>query len=256
MKQRPPTNLVWLLVGALGPTGCAVYQPMQSAAPAVRDRGQVEVSGGLSTPQIRLSAGVDYSPVRHLLVRVAVDGIGDKNDSTYRRNRQYEVAVGTYWPLGRHMLLGALGGVGQARSQVRYRVNYILSSGSLLREYDARYNKFFGEAYGLVQVMSGLEVGVAYRLTQVQFASLTDQGQPLDLHGMLRSEPTVFLRGTYGKGPQGDKLFYSQVGFAYSALLNAHPAQSGFGPAGNLLESNSYFTASLGFFPSALFRRP
>jgi|GEM_PF-1473976 len=247
----------WLrLASLLGLASCAVYQPMQSAAPGVRDRGQVEVTGGISSPQTQLSAGVNYSPVRHMLVRAAVAGIGDKDDSTYRRNRQYEVAVGTYWPLGRHVLLGAMGGVGQAQSQVRYRVNYILSNGSLLREYDARYNKFFGEAYGLVQVVPGLDLGIAYRLTQVQFASLTDRGQPLDLRGMLRSEPMVFLRHTYAPGPQRERLLYAQVSIARSALLGARPARSGSGPADNLLESVSYFTVGLGFFPSALFRRP
>ncbi|MFD1468750.1 hypothetical protein ACFQ48_10990 [Hymenobacter caeli] len=255
MKTRLFTKLVWLLAGALGPTGCAVYMPMQCAAPAVQDKGQVEATASAYFNS-RLNAGVNYSPVRHLVVRAAADGKQDKNDSTYYRSSQYEVAVGTYWPLGKRVLVGALGGAGRARSQARYSVsNYY----GYQRQYqfDARYNKFFGEAYAAVQFSPGFSAGAAYRLTQVQFVGLTDLGQPLDLRRMLRGESMFFVRGAFGSGPRGERPLYAQFGFGASRLLNPSGAgQQAGSPEAEVLQGRGYFTVGLGFFPHALFRRP
>ncbi|AWM34751.1 hypothetical protein [Hymenobacter nivis] len=256
MKQRLSTNLVWLLAGALGSTGCAVYRPMQCAAPAVQDRGQAEVTGSLYFNR-RLEFGVNYSPVRHLVVRAAGGGMGGKGDSTgyYSRVSQYEVAVGTYWPVGKHVLVGALGGFGQAHSELRYST--IESTPTTRYEFDARYNKFFGEAYGTVQISPTFSMGLAYRLTQVQFTSLTDLGQPLTVSHMLRSEPMLFMRSAFGDGPRGERPLYVQLGCGASALLGqAEAYQLAAGSEGNVLQPRTYFTVGLGFFPSALFKRP
>ncbi|AMJ64610.1 hypothetical protein AXW84_03600 [Hymenobacter sp. PAMC 26628] len=233
---------------------------MQCAAPAVQDKGQVEVTGNAYF-NTRLNGGVNYSPVRHFLVRAALDGKGDNNDSTYSRIAQYELAVGTYWPLGKRVLLGALGGVGQAHSQVGYSdTKYFVAGGGTYsyeqHRYDARYNKYFGEAYGAVQLSPAFSLGFAYRLTQVQFVGLTDQGQPLNLRSMLRGEPMLFVRGAFGNGPRGERPLYAQFGCGGSRLLSTRPGQTGTGSESNLLKPNSYFTLGLGFFPAALFRRP
>ena len=237
-----------LAVASLG--SCAVYRPMQCAAPALYDKGQVELAGSAYFNK-RLNGAVNYSPVRHLLVRVAIDGKADADDSTYARSRQYELAAGTYWQLGEQVVLGALAGAGQARSQVRYRP--IETSFPIQYEYDARYNKLFGEAYGTWQIAPSMQLGVAYRLTQVHFTSLTNLGQPLRLTSMLRGEPMLFLRGTFGFRPGGERLAYVQAGVGGSALLRAWPGQVS-GPESNLLESNAYVSIGLGFFPSRLWR--
>ena len=257
MKQRLPAKLTWLLAGALGPTGCAVYMPMQCAAPAVQDQHQAEVTTSAYFNS-RLNAGVNYSPVRHLVVRAAADGKQDRDDSTYYRSGQYEVAVGTYWPLGRRVLVGGLGGAGRARSQARYSVsNYYAYRGSTQHEFDARYNKFFGEAYAVVQFSPGFSAGAAYRLTQVQFVGLTDMGHPLDLTRMLHGESMLFVRSAFGSGPRGERPLYAQLGFGGSRLLNQRGAGQPAGSAeAEVLQGRGYFTLGLGFFPHALSRKP
>ena len=237
-----------MLLAGLG--SCAVYRPMQCAAPALYGKGQVELAGSCYFNK-RLHGSVNYSPVRHVLVRAALDGKADSDDSTYTRSQQYELAVGTYWPVGEQVVLGALVGAGQARSQVRYRP--IETSFSTQYEYATRYNKLFGEAYGTWQLAPALQIGVAYRLTQVQFISLTNLGQPLRLTAMLRGEPLVFARSTFAFRPGAERLAYVQMGLGGSALLRAWPGQLS-GPESNLLASNTYLTIGLGFFPSMLWR--
>lgn len=235
----------------VGLGGCAVYKPMQCAAPAIYDKSQVEVAGSIYFNK-RLNGAVNYSPVRHLLVRAAIDGKADADDSTYTRSGQYELAVGTYWPAGEQIILGALVGGGRAQSQVRYRT--IETRYSAQYEYAAHYNKLFGEAYGTWQIGPAMQLGAAYRLTQVSFTSLTNLGQPLSITSMLRGEPMVFLRSTFGFRPGGERLAYVQAGIGGSALLRAWPGPAN-GPESNLLESNTYFTLGLGIFPSMLWHR-
>ncbi|GAB3637385.1 hypothetical protein GCM10027422_29750 [Hymenobacter arcticus] len=223
---------------------------MQCAAPALYGKGQVEVAGSAYFNK-RVHGAINYSPVRHLLVRAAIDGKSDSQDSTYARIGQYELAAGTYWPLGEEIVLGALVGGGQAHSQVRYRTNETIYSTQY--QYDARYNKLFGELYGTWQIGPTVQLGLAYRLTQVRFTSLTNLGQPLSLTSMLRGEPLFFLRSTFGFRPSGQRLAYVQAGIGGSTLLRARPAQAS-GPESNLLDSNTYFTIGLGFFPSALWQ--
>jgi hypothetical protein len=248
-KPLLPCRLATLaLLGGL--SSCAVYRPMQCAAPALYDKGQVELAGSAYF-NTRLHGAANYSPVRHLLVRAALDEKGDSNDSTYARSRQYELAVGTYWPLGKQVVLGALIGAGQARSQVRYRP--IETSFPIQYEYDARYNKLFGEAYGTWRIAPAMQLGVAYRLTHVRFTNVTNLSQPLSLTSMLRGEPLVFLRSTFGFRPGAERLAYVQVGLGGSGLLRAWPGRLG-GPENNILEPTTYLTIGLGFFPSMLWR--
>jgi hypothetical protein len=244
------SRIFYALMALAALAGCAVYRPMQCAAPVVSNKGQVAFAGSAYFNS-RLNGALTYSPMRHLLVHAAIDGKADSNDSTYSRSRQYELAVGTYWPVGEQVVLGALAGAGQARSQVRYRP---IETPILVQyEYDARYSKLFSEVYGTWQVGPTLQAGIAYRLTHVRFTSLTNLGQPLSLTAMLRSEPMVFLRNTFGFRPGGERLAYVQAGLGGSALLRAWPAQTS-GPESNLLESNTYFTIGIGFFPSMLWQ--
>ena len=250
MTKRLRSQLLAIFTLLAGLSGCAVYKPMQCAAPAIYDNGQVELVGSAYFNK-RLNGAVNYSPVRHLLLRAAIDGKADADDSTYTRSWQYELAAGTYWPLGEQVVLGGLLGAGRAQSQVRYRP--IETSYPTQYEYDAHYSKLFGEVYGTWQLGPAFQLGAAYRLTRVGFISLTNLGQPLGLTSMLRGEPMVFVRSTFGLRPGGERLAYAQLGVGGSALLGAGPGQRS-GAVSNLLESNSYFTIGLGFFPSALWR--
>ena len=250
MGKQVLTRLAGFFLAVASLSSCAVYRPMQCAAPAIYDKGQVELAGSAYFNS-RLNGAINYSPVRHLLVRAAIDGKADTNDSTYTRSRQYELAAGTYWPLGEQVVLGALAGAGQARSQVRYRP--IETAYPVQYEYDTRYNKLFGEVYGTWQVGPTTQLGAAYRLTHISFTSLTNLGQPLSLTAMLRGEPMFFLRSTFGFRLGGERLAYVQAGVGGSRLLRAWPTQL-IGPETNLLESNTYFTIGLGFFPSMLWR--
>lgn len=250
MVKWLPIQFFVLFTILAGLSGCAVYKPMQCAAPALYNKGQLELAGSAYFNK-RLNGAVNYSPVRHVLVRAAIDGKADADDSTYTRSWQYELAAGTYWPLGEQVVVGGLLGAGRAHNQVRYRP--IETTYPTQYEYDARYTKLFGEVYGTWQLAPAVQLGAAYRLTRVGFASLTNRGQPLGLDLMLRGEPMIFVRSAFSLRPGGERLAYAQLGVGGSALLGGGASQRS-GPVSNLLESNSYFTIGLGFFPSALWR--
>ncbi|MGI4821247.1 MAG: hypothetical protein ACRYFV_08550 [Janthinobacterium lividum] len=115
MIKQVLVRLTKILLPGISLSGCALYRPMQCAAPALYERGQVELAGSAYFNK-RLNGAVNYSPPHHELERAAIDGKADRDDSTYVRSRQYELAVGTYWQLGKQIVLGGLLGAGQARS--------------------------------------------------------------------------------------------------------------------------------------------
>ncbi len=239
----------------LGLTGCAVYMPMQCAAPTVHDEGQAELSGSFYFNK-RIEFGVNYSPVRHVLVRAAGGGMGDRADSSYYRGSQYETALGTYWPIGKRVLLGALGGFGQAHGQARYEASNYLLTRPTQYQFDARYNKIFGEAYGTVRVGPAVSLGIAYRLTRVQFTGLTNLGQALNINNMLRGEPMFFVRGAFGSSPGGVRPMYVQFGMGTSQVLNWAWSAHDAGPEAQVLQPRAYFTLGLGLSLNSLFQRP
>ena len=257
MMQRLLTKLrLWpaLLLG-LGLAGCAVYMPMQCAAPTVHDKNQLELSGGFYFNK-RLEFGANYSPVRHLLVRAAGGGMGDRADSSYYRGSQYEVALGTYWPIGKRVLVGALGGFGRAHGEARYKDSNVFLSRPMQYQFDARYNKSFGEAYGTVQISPAVSLGMAYRLTQVQFTSLTDLGHPVNVDHMLRSEPMFFMRSAFGISPSGERPVYVQFGIGTSKAVNQSWAAQSSRPETEVLQSRAYLTLGLDLSLNALLQRP
>lgn len=242
--------LTWLALLPLA-AGCAVYRPMQCAAPAIREQGQVELAGSCYF-NTRLHGAINYSPVRHLLVRAALDSKADSDDSTYARSLQYELAAGTYWPLSDEVVVGALAGAGQASSHVRYQAPGIFFP-STQYAYEARYTKVFGEVYGTVQLGLDTHFGAAYRFTHVSFNTLTNLGQPLGLTSMLRGEPMFFLRRAFGNSPSGDQPLYVQFGVGATTPLGSR-REPFYTPEANLLDSRVYFTFGVGFFPSMLWR--
>jgi hypothetical protein len=240
--------------------GCVVYMPMQCAAPQITDKQQ-----GETTASTYLNGRVDfagnYSPVRHLLVRAAYsnlrDDSRDRTDSTYYRGRQYEFGAGTYWPLSDQWLVGGLGGFGQARSNAAFSRVSILFPASRY-EYDARYNKVFGEVYSTFQASEAVSFGVAYRVTQVNFTSLTNRAVPVDLSRMTRSEPMVYFRVRLGDGPTENRPVQLQAAWGTSATFghDGKDANTTFASGvRDLTQSRGYTTIGLTIFPHCLFRK-
>ncbi|MBF9143731.1 hypothetical protein [Hymenobacter properus] len=257
MNQR----LLFLLGAGFGLLlpGCVVYMPMQCAAPQITDKKQGELT--LSTYlNGRAELAGTYSPVRHLLVRAAISNLRDNSnpkDTTYYRGHQYDLGVGTYWLLGHRWLVGGLGGFGQARSNAAFNRSGIIFP-STHYEYDARYNKVFGEVYGTFQASEAVSFGAAYRVTQVNFTSLTDLHGPVDLSSMTRSEPMIYFRVRLGDGPTEDRPVQLQAAWGSSTTFGYVENDSYITyPAGvrDLKQGRGYTTIGITLFPHCLFRK-
>lgn len=166
-------------LGALLLGGCSVYTPMLGAAPGIKAKGELEATAAWSFTN-RLDMSATYSPVRHLLVRAAASTKGSgrsaaPKDSSYARTTQYELAVGTYWPLGQHWLVGGLAGFGQTHAEARYdddgTARLLILRNPTRHQFDARYHKYSAEAYATYQPSPRVSLGLAYRVVQVR---LTD----------------------------------------------------------------------------------
>ncbi len=238
--------------------GCAVYMPIQCAAPQIKDKKEAEITGSTYLNG-RYDVAAAYSPVRHLLVRAAYSSLPrGSDDSTYYRGHQYEVAAGTYWPLSAQFLVGGLAGFGQARSEARYRNDGgIIFFGQIVQHaFDARYNKLFGEAYGIFQASPTVSFGAAYRVTQVNFTSLTDVGQPLNLNGMTRSEPMFFFRTRLGSGAADSRPVQLQMTLGTSSSFGYNSSTAGPSyPDYQVQKPRGYLTLGVSIFPHCLWRQ-
>ena len=239
---------------------CVVYMPMQCAAPQITDKKQGEVT--LSTYlNGRADIAGTYSPLPHLLVRAAYSNLRDNpkpGDSTYYRGHQYDLGVGTYWRLGDQWLVGALGGFGQAQSAAAYSRGGFIFGYPTRYEYDTRYNKVFGEAYGVLQATNTVSFGAAYRVTQVNFTHLTNLGAPVALGSMTRSEPMVFVRVRLGNGPTEGRPVQLQASWGTSGTFGYN--EKGSNPtydAGvrDLKQDRGYATIGITVFPHCLFHK-
>ncbi|MBT2558739.1 hypothetical protein J7E24_13150 [Hymenobacter sp. ISL-91] len=233
-------------------TGCSLYVPMLPAAPQIRDKGQVEIHG-TSFLNRRWEAGVTYSPAKYVLVRAA-GGIRTNrgSDSAYARNRQYELAAGGYYPLGRRWLVSGLAGFGQARSGYAYstgtdRGNYSMGE---TRRYEARYNRWLAELAGSY-TDNGFTLGVAGRLTDVRYNALTFNSQPLGLRRLPRFEPMVFCQLSRPDGAV--PWLRGQVAATASAVLNQRLTTNPPAAAAHLMEAVPCLTISVIILPH-LFR--
>ncbi|MBC6988139.1 hypothetical protein [Hymenobacter sp. BT491] len=121
MKIDLPSLLQFLLLSALL-TSCSVYAPVQPTVPQLTARGQAEVVA-LVHLNGQVGGSVAYSPLRYATVLATSYSKSDSRDTTYFRNRQFEVAAGGYHPIGRHFLISALGGYGRAKSARGFREN-------------------------------------------------------------------------------------------------------------------------------------
>ena len=236
--------------------GCVVYMPMQCAAPQITDKqqGEATISTYLNG---RADIAATYSPVRHLLVRAAYSNLrDDSRDSTYYRGHQYDLAVGTYWRLGNQWLVGGLGGFGQAQSAAAYSTG--ITFAATRYEFDTRYNKIFGELYGLIQTSEAFSIGAAYRVTQVNFTHLTNFGAPVDLSRMTRSEPMLFMRVRLGNGPTENRPVQLQAALGLSDTFGYNPRDRNARYPDGVLElkqGRTYTTLSISIFPQCLFQK-
>lgn len=250
--------LSWLGSGLLlGASGCAVYVPMQAAAPEIRAKGEIEVIGSWALAD-RVDFGVTYSPVPHLLVRAAASFKGSvppQPDSvSYSKNNQYELAVGTYWPLGEHWLVGGLAGFGQAHAQARYIDDgaTILSFREPIRhQFDANYNKYLGEVYATYQPIPLVSFGLAYRVVQLRLTDVTDLGAPVASAPILRQEPMFYFR-LRPEFAQRSLQFQVALGasstFGYRRDMPGDEAD----PARQFKLGRSYTSVGIAFYPHLL----
>ena len=223
MKQL--FTLLAALPLALG--GCAVYVPMPAAAPQIRHRGELEATAGWSLTN-RLDAAAAYSPLPHVLLRGGVSLKGQGNDpadtTTHARNHQYELGLGTYWPLGQHWLVGGLVGFGQAHALASYERDgnpqlIFFGQPPLAHHFDAHYRHYAGEVYATWQPTRASSLGLAWRLVQVRLTDVTDRGVPVLADPIVRAEPMLYYR----LRPGGSEAVQLQVAFGVSQTLHYDP---------------------------------
>lgn len=176
-------------------SSCSVYVPLQPSTPMLRTKGESELAANLYLSG-RLEGSVAYSPARHVIVRAAGGLQPNNEDSVNFHIRQFELGVGTYHSLSDRWLVGVMGGYGRGQGSRRFTENEFEYFGpdSVIRyNYSARFQKLYGEAFVAYEDEWGT-MGIAYRLSQVHFSSLTNNSAPVDLRRMTRSEPMVFMR--------------------------------------------------------------
>ncbi|MGI4866322.1 MAG: hypothetical protein ACRYFZ_20520 [Janthinobacterium lividum] len=241
----------------LGLGGCSVYTPMLGAAPEIRGKGELEVTGSWSLTD-RLDVGATYSPLPHVLVRAAASLKGSSHSSadssSYVRNNQYEVGLGTYWPLGPHWLVGGLVAYGQAHAQARYAddgTTFISFREPVQHQFDAVYSKYSGEAYVTWQPISFLSAGLAYRVVQVRLTDATNFGVPVQSAPILRSEPMLFVRL---RPSFFQRSFQMQVALGGSSTFgySARSADDRDDPARQFKLGRSYVSVGVAFYPHQL----
>jgi hypothetical protein len=238
---------------------CTVYVPMQGAAPEIRAKGEAEVAGSWALTN-RVDASATYSPASHLLVRAATSAKGGRpnlSDSNYLQNNQYELGVGTYWPLSEQWLVGGLASFGQAHSQARYiddgGVKLFSGVQAVEHQFDAIYAKYSGEAYVTWQPSEAVSLGFSYRLVQLRLTDVTDVGVPVVAGPILRSEPMVFVRfrPVLKEGVvQFQAAFGGSSAFPYQSQATAGQDD----PARQFTLNRSYLSVGVAFYPHLLWR--
>jgi hypothetical protein len=236
---------------------CSVYVPMQGAAPNIRAKGEAEVAASWSlTNRVEFSAA--YSPLPHVLVRAATSLKGrvptHPDSSNYLQNNQYELALGTYWPLSQHWLVGGLAGFGQAHAQARYQEDgFSLFGDPVQHQFDAIYSKYSGEAYLTYQPNPLLSLGLSYRLVQLRLTDATDQGMRVESAAILRHEPMFFCRLRLG----AESPLQLQVATGASSTLrySEQTADDRLNPARQFKTTRSYVSVGVALLPHLLWSR-
>jgi hypothetical protein len=227
-----------------------VYAPVQPALPTISAAGQSELRGSTQVTG-RLEGNAAYSPVNHLLL--SLGGAWRPRlpyyDNEVHRNRQLELGVGTYYPLGSRWVLQAGGGYGWAVAE-RSVENGDIFIGTRYNYY-ARYRKPFGQL-GAVYQGPFVSLGLGYRYTQARYTSLTvvDLGLPagyqLPAHRQVRHEPGAFLRFNLDN-QQEHCRFQAECSVSLSLAAGARDRpESGFGSEEDFIRFNRGGTLLVG----------
>jgi hypothetical protein len=134
-----------------------------------------------------------YSPIKHLLVTAkgATTLTGSaKGEGRIIKGTQGDLGLGLYTTFWKgHWYVGILGGHGLAQS-----FNRKSEPNTPLKEYRARYNYTYGQLYLALQNKDAA-LGVCWRLSKLDYNSLTFNGQPVqEPVADLYSDFSVFLR--------------------------------------------------------------
>lgn len=246
-----------------GLSSCTAYVPMLGAAPEVRHQGELEVNGSWSLTN-RVDFAATYSPAPHVLLHAATSlkggGRSGSDNSTFVQNNQYELAVGTYWPLGQQWLVGGLAGLGQAHAQARYDndggINFevIGSTQSIPHQLDVIYAKYSAQGYLTWRPDPALSLGLAYRLVQLRLTDATDLGVPFRPGPIWRGEPMLYVRARPGYD-QGLLQFQLALGASTTLGYNEQTAGDRLDPSRQFKLARSYVSLGISIFPHLLWRR-
>lgn len=251
-------HLFSLLIAAAGGAllpGCAVYAPMQCAAPAIAGQRQAELSGSTYLTG-RVEVAGTYSPFRHVLLRAAYSRRADdtlNRQSRYFLGSQYDVAFGAYGTAGPGWVVGGLAGGGRGQNRAGVSANDSLG-GIVNRRYDVRFDKVFAEAYATYQVSDKTSLGAACRVTQVSFTRLTERGAPLPLARMARAEPMVYLRVRPRLGAADVRPLQVQWAVGWSSTFG-FDERGAAGPIADVKQGRGYMTLTASVFPHCFFQK-
>ena len=203
------TPLRWLSLLPALLAGCAVYVPTTPSTPLLKPReveGYANVRGFFSS----LEGGAAWSPRPHLLLSAEAayqggDGSETTNGTTFTYtdyHRQGSLGIGYCRPAASATgwYLAALGGVGVASVNLHAFDVGILSPFVPLPVpyyqglYEARYRRYYLQAYAARPISPQLTGGVSLRGTLVDYTQLTFEGQALEPAARFFWEPTLFLR--------------------------------------------------------------
>ena len=259
--RLPYAGLLSSLLALLG--SCTAYVPMLGAAPEIRAKGELEVSGGYSlTNRVDLAAA--YSPAPHLLLYAATSlkggGRAGADSSAFAQNNQYELAVGTYWPLGQQWLIGGLAGLGQAHVQARYEDDGSLKfelfgyRQAVPHQFDVIYAKYSAQGYLTWRPDPHLSLGISGRLVQLRLTDATDLGVPFRSGPIWRAETMFFARVRPGYD-QGPVQFQLALGGSRTLGYDELTAGDQRDPARQFKLGRAYVSVGVSVFPHLLWRR-
>jgi hypothetical protein len=251
----------WLSASLLALSSCSVYVPMQGAAPEIRAKGELEITGSWALSD-RVDFGATYSPVSHLLVRAAAsfkgsDSRSGQDSASYAKNNQYELAVGTYWPLGAHWLVGGLAGFGQAHAQARYLddgATILTFRDPIRHQLNGKYSKYSGEVYATYQPSPLVSLGLAYRVVQLRLTNIIDLGVPVAAAPILRQEPMFFFR-LRPEFAQRSLQFQLALGASNAFGYDRRTANDEADPARQFKLGRSYTSVGVAFYPHLLWQK-
>lgn len=244
-------------------SGCTAYVPMLGAAPEIRAKGELEATGSWSLTN-RVDFAATYSPAPHVLLRAATSlkggGRSGSDSSTFVQNNQYELAVGTYWPLGPQWLVGGLAGLGQAHAQARYDddggINFEIIGyhQAVPHQFDVIYAKYSAEGYLTWQPDPWFSMGLSYRLVQLRLTDATDQGVPFRPGPIWRGEPMLYVRVRPGYD-RGLFQFQAALGGSRTLGYDEQTAADRLDPARQFKLGRTYVSLGVSIFPHLLWQR-